>query len=72
MVKNGVAEEIYSFTPGSGNTAISLKFYDNGAYEFAFATYGLTAYGTWEYSDGALSVTKADGTVFTATITGDE
>lgn len=72
MIEAGVTEEIYSFTPGSGNTAISLKFYDNGSYEFGFATYGLTAYGTWEYSDGALSVTKADGTVFTATITGDE
>ena len=72
MIEAGVTEEIYSFTPGSGNTAISLKFYDNGSYEFGFATYSLTDYGTWSYEDGALVVTRASGEQFTATITGDE
>ena len=72
MIDAGVTEEIYSFTPGSGNTAISLKFYDNGSYEFGFATYSLTDYGTWSYEDGALVVTRASGEQFTATITGDE
>ncbi len=72
MIEHGVTEEIYSFTPGSGNTAISLKFYDNGVYQFAFATYSVYDYGTWSYSDGALVVTKLSGGQFTATITGDE
>ena len=72
MIEAGVTEEIYSFTPGSGNTAISLKFYDNGSYEFGFATYSLTDYGTWSYEGGTLAVTRASGEQFTATITGDE
>ena len=72
MLESGMTEEVYSFTPGSGNTAISLKFYDNGSYEFGFATYSLTDYGTWSYSDGALVVTKLSGEQFTATIAGDE
>ena len=72
MIEHGVTEEIYSFTPGSGNTAISLKFYDNGVYQFAFATYSVYDYGTWSYSDGALVVTKLSGEQFTATIAGDE
>lgn len=72
MIEAGVTEEIYSFTPGSGNTAISLKFYDNGSYEFGFATYSLTDYGTWSYEGGTLAVTRASGEQFTATVTGDE
>ena len=72
MVDAGITEEIYAFAPGSGNTAISLKLFENGTYEFGFATYNLKAYGTWSYKDGVFTVTKDDGTVFTATITGDD
>ncbi len=72
MVDAGITEEIYAFAPGSGNTAISLKLFENGTYEFGFATYNLKAYGTWSYKDGVFTVTKDDGMVFTATITGDD
>lgn len=70
--KAGLAEEVYSFTPGSGNTAISFVLYDNGAYRFGFASYGVEDYGTWSYSGGVLSVTDANGKVTSSTTEGDD
>ncbi|MCD8040331.1 MAG: hypothetical protein LUF82_02315 [Clostridia bacterium] len=57
----------YSFTPGSGNSAIYLNLYTDGTYEFGFTTYGVTESGTWTYINGSLSFTSSGTTTITVT-----
>ncbi len=63
-------KEVYAFTPGA-NAGITFVLKDNGTYTFSFAQYNFSQDGTWAFENGALTITKPDGTNVPVTVNGD-
>ncbi len=54
-------EEIVSATVASADQATTMTFFSDGRYVFAFGAYSIVDEGTYAFSDGALTLTDANG-----------
>ena len=55
---------LFSWEPnneGENKGSCTMDFYDNGAYVFAFPSYGLSEEGTWSWSSWNMTLTRPDG-----------
>ena len=58
-------EELLSLTVLSDDRGTSMTFNSDGTYRFWFAAYSIEDLGTWQRADGVLSLTDANGVVYT-------